>query len=188
MDNCERLTRVIDALEVHNVSFMLVGSLSSSYYGYPRATKDADLVVEWGGHRVSEIWAFLGPPFRLKPQVSFETNTGTVRNIIYLDDSSFQIELFRLSVDAHDQERSRRKQRLNAPDLDRMVNLPTAEDVIITKLRWAISSGRGKDRDDARDVLAVQGDALDFVNIENWCGQHGTLELLHEIRCSIPPI
>ena len=41
---------------------------------------------------------------------------------------------------------------------ERDVYLPTAEDVIVMKLRWC----RGKDRDDVAIVLAVQGDGLDF--------------------------
>ena len=40
--------------------------------------------------------------------------------------------------------------------------LPTAEDVIITKLRWSLLGRRSKDRDDARDVIAVQGDRIDW--------------------------
>ncbi len=62
--------------------------------------------------------------------------------------------------------------------------MPTAEDVIITKLRWA----RSKDRDDVRDVIAVQGDAIDWPYVHAWADQHGTRGLLDEIRASIPPI
>ena len=40
--------------------------------------------------------------------------------------------------------------------------VPTPEDVIITKLRWSLLANRSKDRDDARDVIAVQGDRIDW--------------------------
>ena len=57
------------------------------------------------------------------------------------------------------------------------------------KLRRAKIAKRGKDSDDVREVIAVQGDeALDWDYIHHWRGQHGTLELLNEIRASIPPI
>jgi hypothetical protein len=56
-------------------------------------------------------------------------------------------------------------------------------------LRWAMIAKRGKDRDDVRDVIAVQGDeVLDWDYIHHWCGLHDTRELLDEIRASIPPI
>ncbi len=61
--------------------------------------------------------------------------------------------------------------------------VPTAEDLIIKKLRWA----RRKDLDDARNILAVQGDTIDFPHLETWCTQHGTLDRLTELRASIPP-
>lgn len=46
-----------------------------------------------------------------------------------------------------------------------------------------------KDADDLRDVIAVQGDeALDWDYIHRWTAEHGTRELLDEIRASIPPL
>ncbi len=53
------------------------------------------------------------------------------------------------------------------------------------KLRW----GRSKDLDDARDVLAVQGEeSLDMSDIEKWCLTPSTLDRLLAIQASIPPI
>ena len=66
--------------------------------------------------------------------------------------------------------------------------MPTAEDVIITKLRWFAKVRRNKDWDDARDVIAVQGDALDWDYIHSWCDKHGTRQILGEIQKSIPPL
>ena len=69
------------------------------------------------------------------------------------------------------------------------VHLRQTEDVIITKLRWAQIAKRGKDSDDVRNVIAVQGDeVLDWDYIHHWCAQHGTRVLLDEIRGSIPPL
>ena len=71
----------------------------------------------------------------------------------------------------------------------RDVYIPTAEDVIIMKLRWAKIAKRGKDRDDVCNIIAVQGDdALDWGYIHHWCDQHGTRALLDELRASIPPL
>ncbi|MGQ0734384.1 MAG: hypothetical protein ACT4QD_12085 [Acidobacteriota bacterium] len=46
--------------------------------------------------------------------------------------------------------------------LGRSVALPTAEDVIIDKLRWFSLARRRKDFDDTRNVIAVQHAALDW--------------------------
>lgn len=66
--------------------------------------------------------------------------------------------------------------------------MATAEDMIVTKLLWAMRANRAKDRDDARNIIAVRGTDLDWHYIEGWCATHGTIPLLREIRNSIPPV
>jgi len=85
-----------------------------------------------------------------------------------------------LSQDPHDQSRFERRRAVQLHD--RRLWLPSPEDVVVTKLRWA----RGKDKDDVRDVMAVQRDKLDWGYIEQWCRRHGTLALMEEIRRSLP--
>jgi hypothetical protein len=78
-----------------------------------------------------------------------------------------------------------RRERRFVPLLNREIWLPTAEDIIVQKIRW----GRSKDLDDARDVLAVQGpETLDMPYIETWCSIHGTTGRLSEIIASLPPL
>ena len=174
--------RVVDALDGCRIAYFLVGSFSSNYYGIPRSTKDADFVVQLPGPVGDDFLGVLGGDFEADPQLSFETNTGTYRQLIKHKPTPFKIEIFLLSTDSHDQMRFQR--RVQVALFGRQLWLPTAEDVIITKLRWA----RGRDKDDARGVIAVQGDKLDWPYIEAWCGRHGTTTLLAEIRQSLPNI
>jgi hypothetical protein len=152
----------------------------------PRSTKDADFVVDLGDASIARVGRLLPSTIRIDPQMSFETATMTRRFVATVEGSPFRIEFFLLSDDDHDRERFRR--RRPSPFLGRTVFLPTAEDVVITKLRWYSVLARAKDRDDARDVLAVQADALDWDYIDSWCDRHGTRALLDEIRRSIPPL
>jgi hypothetical protein len=186
MTEDEATLTVIDALETLAIPYMVVGSLSSNLYGIPRSTKDADFVIELGSVPLSRLVDHLGASFRLDPQMTFEMNTLTRRHRLAVVDVPFTIELFYLSDDPHDQERFRRRHRMNT--MGREVSMPTAEDVIITKLRWAVNARRAKDREDVRDVIAVQGANLDWPYVYNWCEQHGTRDLLDEIRRSIPPL
>ena len=87
---------------------------------------------------------------------------------------------------AHDQERFRRRQRVFVQQLDHEAFLPTVEDVIVFKLRWAVEAGRSKDRDDLRDVIAVQQGQLDWNYVHRWTAEHGTRACLDEIIGSIP--
>jgi hypothetical protein len=176
------MVRVADALAVSGIRYLLAGSFSSNYYGIPRSTKDADFVVELRGGVGRDFMAQLGTDFEADPQLSFETNTGTYRQLIQHQSSPFKVELFLLSDDPHDQARFQRRVAVHTNG--REIWLPTAEDVIIMKVRWA----RSRDKDDVRGVIGVQGDKLDWPYIEGWCERHGTRALLEEIRRTVPKI
>lgn len=180
----EAVVAVIDALHAAGVPFMLVGAYSCNVYGVPRSTKDADFVVELRPDSISKICAQFDDRFRLDPQMSFESVTATSRHIIHVKNSPFRIELFCLSDDPHDRERFGRRRASRTWDRD--VFYPTAEDVIITKVRWSHYLHRSKDADDVRNVIATQGQRLDWEYIRHWCDKHGTRDLLDELRASIP--
>jgi hypothetical protein len=172
---------LLDALNKLGLDYMVVGSFSSNRYGVPRATKDADFVLRIVAAERERLFALLPDAFKVDPQVSFETVTGTWRQIIEIPEIPFTIELFELSADSHDQSRFLRRRKLTL--LSRESWLPTAEDVIVQKLRWSKGAKRTKDFDDAVAVLGVQGNAkLDWPYIEEWCAEHGTLEVLAEAK------
>lgn len=185
MEAEDAVVAVIDALDALGFDYMVVGSLSSNFYGVPRSTEDADFVVESGTKSLQNVLRRLGSEFLIEPQASFETITMTMRHILRAPASGFTIELFQLSDDKYDRERFRRRRRVRL--YGRTVVLPTAEDVIVTKLFWALARKHPKDREDVRDVIAVQHMILDWDYINTWAAQQGTQALLDEIRAEIPP-
>lgn len=188
-DGLEATKLTIEALEKLGLDFMLVGGLSSMAYGIPRSTKDADIVLSVAPDSLEILAEHLGPEFKLDPQGSFEMVTGMMRYHLRIPSIAFEIELFLLSADPHDQARFERRRSFPSEQLGIHAVIPSPEDVIITKIRWYAVAKRGKDADDVRDVIAVQGDeALDWDYIHRWVDEHGTRELLNEIRTSIPPI
>lgn len=172
---------LLDALNKLGLDYMVVGSFSSNRYGVPRATQDADIVVRIVAADRNRLFVSLPEAFQVDPQMGFEMITGTKRQLIKLPQIPFTIELFELTDDSHDQSRFARRKKLTL--LSREAWLPTAEDVIIQKLRWCKQARRGKDFDDVVAVLGVQGaKALDWPYIKKWCGEHGTLDLLEEAK------
>jgi len=175
---------VLDALTAADIPHMVTGGLVANAHGIARSTKDADIVIQVDGADFAAFERALPPDISLDPQISFETITGSRRQILRVSGTEFTIELFFLSADPHHRERFARRIWKHLPDLDRDGWMATAEDMVIQKVRW----NRDKDRDDATSILGVQGDALDFPYIERWCREHGTLERLAELRRKIPPI
>lgn len=170
---------LIDAMDAANVPYMLVGSYSSNYYGRPRSTKDADFVVQISPDQLRRVVNQLGPDFRVDQQMSFETVTMTSRHVIDHPSSAFKIELFLLSGDPHDQARFQRRVQVDFEG--RLAWLPSAEDVVITKLRWSRQGSRAKDVEDVAKVLAVRATELDLSYIFKWCDLHGTRSLVEKL-------
>lgn len=172
---------LLDALNRLELDYMVVGSFSSNRYGVPRATQDADIVLNIVSPDRERLFAALPKSFAIDPQMGFEMITGTWRQMVQLPEIPFTIELFELSADPHDRSRFERRRKLTL--LSREAWLPSAEDVIVQKLRWCKRANRGKDFDDVVSVLGVQGpDLLDWNYITTWCSLHGTLELLEEAK------
>jgi hypothetical protein len=60
MTSEQAVARLIEALEREGVGYMLVGAYSSNLYGVPRATDDADVVIEFGSFNIVEFRRRLG--------------------------------------------------------------------------------------------------------------------------------
>lgn len=153
----DAVANVVDTLCDLGIEFFLAGSYSSNFYGIPRATRHADFVAVFSVP-LEKLAHGLGDEFILDPQVSFEGVTGTMRDIFSVPSIAFKIEIFHLSNDPHDQSRFARRRKAFDELVDRELFIPTAEDVIVKKLRWERIGQRGKDGNDVRDILAGQGD------------------------------
>jgi hypothetical protein len=183
MTSQEAVQTIVDKCTELNIRFMIVGSLSSNYHGIERSTKDADLVVELNGDQLRDLAEKLKPTFLLDPQPRLESVTFTTRYIFKVANLDYEIELFHVTADPHDQERFRR--RIKFEIYGRTAWVATAEDVIIQKLRWYHLNPRPKDFEDTRNVVAVQQDRLDWDYIHHWCDLHGSREHLDAIRQSL---
>lgn len=178
---------VIEALEIESIPYMVVGSLSSSVFGIPRATKDADIELQLDtGEPLIRLEKRLFTKMSFDPQATFETLTGSRRHILTAKTKPpFIVELFELGTDPFMIERFSRRRTEWSSQIQRHIYLPTAEDVVVQKLRW----GRSKDLEDVRDVLAVQTPArLDMNYINHWCHIHKTSSHLLTILKEIEPL
>jgi hypothetical protein len=171
MTSEDLLVVVFDALAALEVPFMLTGSLASNFYGVPRATQDADLVVDYKALPVDAFAARVGSHFDVDPQAGFESVTGSLRLVARARASAFDVDLFGLTTDRHDVARFERRRFVDV--LGRLVAVPVVEDTIINKLRWFALARRRKDFEDARNVIAVQSASIDWTDLRGWCRELG---------------
>lgn len=179
MTSTDIVLHFIKAFDQLSIPYMVVGSYSSNVYGRPRLTHDADFVLQLSGNPIPALAKVLGSDFRIDPQMSFESVTGTMRYIASHTGSAFKVEMFLLTGDPHDAARFQRRQLVDFEG--KSVWLPTPEDVVITKLRWSKGGNRSKDVEDVRQVLSVQSKQLDLPYIRQWCDQHGTRDLFERL-------
>ena len=185
MDSLAAVKSAVEALESLQIDYMIVGALSSNAYSISRSTKDADFVIALQPGQLGALMKRLGADFHLDPQMQLETLTNSVRNVVTHLPTNFQIELFRLNVkDEHHNERFRRRRKQFVNEIGREAWIPTAEDVVIQKLRWQ----RRKDLDDVVNVLSVSGPGLDWEYLNFWTQKHGTHELLQSLLKEIPKL
>ena len=184
MTSDEISIQVVEILNASQIPYMLVGSLSTNFHSISRSTKDADIVVQSNLAEAARHIAGQLDFLKLDPQYGFESVTATRKLVLRSSlGEGFIVELFGLSDDPHDQVRFSRRQSIDWEG--RAAWIATAEDAIVTKLRWSSSVGREKDFVDARNVIAAQYDYLDWPYIESWCDQHGSRQLLEKIRSEL---
>jgi hypothetical protein len=175
--------RIVRAFERLNIPYVTVGSFAANVYMDPRSTKDADFVLELDKTNLRELVAAIGADFRLDEQMSLESVTLTSRYKLSHRDAAFEVEFFGLSTDPHDQMRFARRV---AKELNGIrIFVLTAEDVVITKLRWSLKARRTKDLEDARLVLRGQSGQLDLPYMRQWCDQHATRGLLESLLSEV---
>ena len=179
----ELVSYFVGRLEGAGADYLVVGAVAYFAYGTPRATKDLDLVIATDAATLDGLLCDLPPELSLDPQARMELFTDTMRWVIDVRETELKVGLFLLGDDPHHREEFLRRRRVAIAGAEVEAWIATAEDLVIQKLRWA----RRKDLDDARNILAVQGEAIDYAHLELWCRRHGTLDRLAELRASIPP-
>jgi hypothetical protein len=167
--------QISSALDQAGAAYVLGNPFSSSFYGHPSSTMSADVTLDTTSKHLSGIFEELGTNFCVEPSERFDTIGCASRHVVHHLPSSFKIHLLPLSDDAHDRERFRRRRRVDFEG--RRAWLPSAEDVVITKLRWSRGGRRAKDVEDVTKILAVRGASLDHAYIRQWADRHGTREL-----------
>ena len=90
----DALFQALDALEALQIPYMVVGSFASTFWGRPRMTHDADLVVELPLAKVTELALLLAPHFYAPAFVIEDAVRKRGQfNLIHLD-CAFKIDLW----------------------------------------------------------------------------------------------
>ena len=176
------ITAVLAALRAVGADGFVGGSVASSIHGVPRATRDADLVVNLSARTVSAFVRALGDGF-LADEETIRTALGSGRSWNVIDvESAFKVDCFPAG-----------DRRFDELEWDRTVDVEVApgircrmaspEDVVLRKLAWFRLGGEVSDRQwqDVIGVLRMRSKAIDLAYLRKWAPDLGVADLVDRV-------
>jgi hypothetical protein len=176
---------VVRALERMGVRHYVCGSLASSLHGEPRATNDADLVAELSPDDCERLQRELGARFYVDPD-DFKAAVASERSFNLIDEVELaKVDVFCVRGTGYQAAALARAVRLELEHDDpfTQVAVASAEDTVISKLRWYRLGAESSDRQwrDLQGVVAAQAGRLDLEYLKLWCAQLGVTDLLERL-------
>ena len=167
---------VSDRLSAAGVSFMLTGSFALAYYATPRMTRDIDIVVALDERDLEPLVTAFASDFYIDADaVRIAVLTERMFNLMHLD-SGVKVDLIVRKSDEYRQvEFARRKPVAIASVRTWIVS---CEDLILSKLVWALQSNSELQRRDIRQLLLG---SIDLDYIRKWAQQLDVITLLDEL-------
>ncbi len=173
---------VVRALERMGVRHYLCGSLASSLHGEPRATNDADLVAVLSVSDFERLKDELGNRFYLDDE-DFRAAVEGERSFNLIDEVELaKVDVFCVRASGYQAEALSKvvTLELERDDPFSQVHVASADDTVVSKLRWYRLGGEVSDRQwrDILGVLIAQEGRLDVPYIRKWSLHFGVAALL----------
>ncbi len=181
MEDWQVVAQIARALEENEIPYAIVGGYSAIYWGRPRFTQDADLLVELTPAKVRDLASAFARDF----VVSREAMEEAVRrhsefNLIHQTEV-FKTDLWVAPPTPYEQEVLRRRKRGALGHTEAYYQSP--EDTILSKLRWCkLSNFSERQFEDALGVYEIQEPSLDQFYLDRWAQTLDVSDLLARVR------
>jgi hypothetical protein len=172
----EVLGVVSDRLSAHGLPFMLTGSFALAYYATPRMTRDLDIVVALNESDVGALVAAFKSDFYIDADAVLTAIVSErMFNLMHLE-SGVKVDLIIRKSSEFRQVEFERRQPVAIAGVRTWI--VSCEDLILSKLVWALESNSEMQRRDIHQLLAG---TIDLDYIHKWAPQLGVAKLLKEL-------
>lgn len=176
----EFLDKLITLLEKVGIPYMIAGSLGSSFYGWPRATQDVDVVIAPSEDQLERLIALLDQEGyyvsqdaardALRRRTTFnviDIAAGWKADLIVRKDRAFSLQEF--------------QRRLRIEMLGQALWIVSPEDAILSKLEWAQGRQSEVQYADAVAVAVAHFGCLDLEYLSKWAQELGVEDSLSRL-------
>ncbi len=155
---------------------MVAGSMGSSLHGRPRATQDADVVIDPTEDQLASFLALLEQDYYVSRDAALDAfRRRTMFNIIDLAGGWKADLIFRKDRPFSRQEFERRRQ---VDAMGQMLWVVSPEDTILSKLEWMKGRESDVQYSDALGVAVAQWGDLDLEYLRRWARELGVENML----------
>ena len=160
------LAHLAALLDSSEIPYMISGSLGSSLHGQPRATNDADIVVDPTREQLLNFITSLGEGYYVSRDAASQAlKDRSMFNIIDIE-AGWKADIIIRKERAFSLKEFERRKKTNLMGIALWVVSP--EDSILSKLEWSKGRHSETQYNDALYVLRVQRDTLDVDYLKAW--------------------
>jgi hypothetical protein len=183
IDLARILRTVVETLEHSGVGYVVVGSTAAAAWGVARTTRDIDIVVVLGADLLEPVLDTLQAAELYVPVdlARAAARSGGSFNVLDLDHGG-KIDLFASAPDDAFT-RSRLERRIRADVFDVPCWVASAEDVVLAKLRWRLTSRSEVQWRDCVEIASAND--LDDRYLRRWASELGVSDDLDDLLRAI---
>ena len=173
------LKTVTQRLSQSGISYMVSGSTAMNFYAQPRMTRDIDIVVELTSAAARRLPKLFSSDFYIdSDDVNEAVRDHGMFNIIH-NASIVKVDFIVRKEDLYRKTEFDRRQTVVVEGTP--ISVVSPEDLLLSKLRWALDGDSGMQLKDAHNIVLSRQD-LDWGYIERWAGELGVKDLLRRVK------
>ena len=173
------LKKIVEALNGAGIQYMISGSIGSSFHGWPRATKDADIVIVADDKQLCDFARSLGEDYYISLDAARDAlNHNSMFNVIDIQ-ASWKADLIIRKNRPFSREEFQRRQKIKMSGADLWILSP--EDAILSKLEWSKDRDSTQQFQDALGIAIIHIERLDMDYLNKWAKELGIESSLQKL-------
>jgi hypothetical protein len=176
----EFLEKLIGLIEAAGIPYAVCGSLSSSLYGQPRATNDADIIIAPTKKQLDTLLKSLEMDYYISNEAALDAMKNCLMFNVIDNKLGWKADLIFRKDSPHQLSEFNRRIRAKLMGIDLWILSP--EDVILSKLNWARESGSELQFRDVFGVVKSQWSNLDWDYLTHWAKELGVEKNLEKVK------